>query len=458
MIKSPLTSPLRPALTSPYELITRSVFELNGTQWGELSETVVLAGDFEIEVKYLKSGTSTTTFFGGKLENINCVVMDFNSNRLRAFAYDENGDISSVLQASQTDSDAAADGRIHVVRLVYVSGQASILVDGVLVAEGYWGLATSVEVTQALSRTLNGFREFVGVVFDFKIWTNGDRNTGELILNVPFDESGSDYQRNRAVALGEELAGKLAPVAIGSTWDSLGGGRYRAVSDGSYLTIKWPCTSGVKYLVRFDVEYLGSGGLRLNSATDLTSWDFGSTDRTITHLVEADGTNIGIKHDNSCDFIISNISIREWSGVILQSALPEDWMKIEKKRWWDYWLGVKNYWGVGSPTITYQSTYDSVNKTAHVISDDGTMSQVYFQGATIGQKYNFSLNVYEMLLGRGRFKIGTDTQGVQITGNGNYSTDFVADGTNVEVKREAGSLCNYKVRNVSVRRKLEIAS
>jgi hypothetical protein len=345
-IRSAIRKPFVPNDDGYREYLKRSVFELNGTQWGKLSEPILLSGDFEIEVKYLKSGTSTTTFFGGKLENINCVAMDFNSNRLRAFAYDANGDISSVLQASQTDSDAAADGRVHIVRLVYVSGQASIIVDGKLVAEGYWGLATPVEVSQVLSRTLNGFRLFVGVVFDFKIWTNGDRDSGDLILDVPFDEAGTDYQRNRAV--------------VGSFVDANRNWYYQGdlIGDSDLIEIDFPSGDsgpaatasgsvfdpGKSYEVIYDVLSLSAGGsVRLNHGSNgVQDEPYNDTAGIKTAYVIANGSGNGTMQfyalaDTQAQIRI--ISIREWSGVILQSALPEDWMQIERKRWWDYWLG-----------------------------------------------------------------------------------------------------------------------
>lgn len=64
MIKSPLTSPLRPALTSPYELITHSFRTNNGTgDSGDLLTPIVIPAGADFKIQSWVSVDNFDTFY-----------------------------------------------------------------------------------------------------------------------------------------------------------------------------------------------------------------------------------------------------------------------------------------------------------------------------------------------------------------------------------------------------------
>ncbi|MEQ3693157.1 MAG: hypothetical protein ABNH16_06980 [Thalassolituus sp.] len=221
-IRSPFRKPFVPGDDGYREYLKRSVFEFNGTQWGELSEPVVLSGDFEISI--LLCPTSSAMHILADGEGVSRFW--FNSTSL----------VISATSGYVSFPNTLITGQLSLIVLRRESDAISIYVNGDELTP-----STGVYLTNAVKfNTIGGqvlttsLPMLIGIASNLSVV-----DAGELILDVPFDESGSDYQR------------------------------------------------------------------------DLTS-------------------------------TITDINDPGWRGVILQNALPDDWMQIEKKRWWDYWREVGN--------------------------------------------------------------------------------------------------------------------
>ena len=347
MIKSAIKhSAIRSAIRKPFiasddgyrEYLKRSVFEFNGTQWGELSEPVVLDGDFEIEMFITGDlfGDSTQSLFSGVLTEDPWLYVNGVSNGNNvALRYDSGSGFQYL-----SNPAPFKDGKIHRITLTRIGATVSLGIDGDEVSR-------SINIPFVLNNlyaSRSGTSLGYGNIFSIRNWKNGNRNTGELILNVPFDESGSDYQRNRAVAQGVELYS-----------DSFALPEFFS-RDGNIIT-KTGTTSGTIFIAnveagkqyklsfRKDSHSAGSPNLRdqfNNQYVFPLMSTLESSGKTYEFLFTAttDG-QVGINGTSSL-WSVSELSIREWSGIILQNALPEDWMQIEKKRYWDYWREVGN--------------------------------------------------------------------------------------------------------------------
>jgi hypothetical protein len=446
MIKSPLTSPLRPALTSPYELITRSVFELNGTQWGELSKLIVLNSSFELEWKsQWPQGDSGGYFFAnnnGSNGQSDRFVM---SSDKKIFGAGFNG--------TQVIETAFADQSIHAFRLVSVlGGDVTFYVDNTIVASAPALFPVNINSIGDQYDSATSVTNYAGIFYDLKVWTNGDRNTGDLILNVPFDESGSDYQRNRAVPLGVNLADS-EPSNIRETWADNGDGSFTALSNGEYLAVEWSgVVAGKVYKISYDIVHHSDGGIRVINGSVSEPWNISTVDGRRDVYVTADSTSLGFRHDNDANFTISDVSIREWSGVILQTALPEDWMRIEKKRRWDYWLGVENVFSADVVAGFWQAlpgnvyTIDGTQTSNNDITTDSAM--------TVGGTFIFT-GLGENIVGTFAFRAGPN-EILIIESAGFFEAELTAEIVDIVLRAQPGASGTFS--KLSVRRKLEIAS
>lgn len=318
-IRSAIRKPFVPNDDGYREYLKRSVFELNGTQWGELSEPVVLDGDFEIEWEGVIADTGTLQAILGKLTSTTDRLF-FGINETGNLRFNSPGYGSYLFESAAT----VQYGKVNKLVARYVGSQLTMWVNNASSTDSkVLGSLRFDLIFKHLSGNLSE-----GAPLGLKIWTNGDRNTGELILNVPFDESGSDYQRNHAVPLGENL--------------SSASGIYQKSESILVVPTSASLTGGRKYLVRFYVKNNDS-----NPGIEFADFDFNGfitpyyqgwieflstpqSSYTADLLVKGGASNAAV----------SDVSICEWSGVVLQSALPDDWMQLERKRWWDYWREV----------------------------------------------------------------------------------------------------------------------
>ncbi|MED5441292.1 MAG: hypothetical protein VYA77_08240 [Pseudomonadota bacterium] len=230
-ILSPWRNPLDPGDRFYRRVLTRAIMNMNGTQYATLSEPVVLDGDFEIEwigVRYVTDTSSSenidTLFAGAELNN-NTVAVDVFEERLRMFAYNSSGNLYPALQATIGETSSFSDGKIQRIRVTYASGVISLYLNDAVILTDTWNIAGSVAVGVVGARTGAGSRRMSGNVFSFRVWKNGDRNTGELVTDLSFDESDTNYQRNYASPIADEndpdWSGAILQNALPGDWEEI---------------------------------------------------------------------------------------------------------------------------------------------------------------------------------------------------------------------------------------------
>lgn len=466
MIKSPLTSPLRPALTSPYELITRSVFELNGTQWGELSESfVVSAGQsFELEIEYyIQPETGDNNYLYGHKDNY--------QNRLSV--YDGNQGTGSLrLGTGGMDLPAGTIdiGKISVFNLRRQDSR--LFVNGVDLTDEYSGNVDSFLDLQVLARN-NGSGSFMeGLILSFKAWV-GVGESRSLQHNIGLDQSGTSYQSDLSRPTGTDLLGIgdfYGPVGwteFGSLGVSSGiaGGFATIERTSSYCGYYAPITleAGKTYLIECDAQISGGDAV---ASLSLRSGQYGGGDALVVASGESNGKlQIHYKPDSSITRYItlgagsdvgivrySGLTIREWSGVILQNALPEHWMQIERKDWWNYWLGPQVFTALSGSGWT-------ITNSGYQWSKDSSLT-VDIAELVAGQSFELAFQISDFV-GVGDTGLSATSvsnfSGSRVSENSKFKGDFTLDLDSPLVRWFARDSHSYTVSNLSVRRKLEIA-
>ncbi|MAD95826.1 MAG: hypothetical protein CMB99_00720 [Flavobacteriaceae bacterium] len=373
--------------------ITRAILNLNGTQYATLSEPEVLDGDFEIEwvgVRYVtdtSTAESIDTLFAGAELNSNTVAVDVFEERLRVFAYNSSGNLYPSLQATIGETSSFSDGKIQRIRVTYVSGVISLYLNDAMILTATWNIAGSVAVGVVGARTDTGSRRMAGNVFSFRVWKDGDRNTGELVTDLRFDQSDTIYQRNYAVPVGVNLADS-EPSNLRETWTDNGDGSFTAMSNGEYLAVAWSgVVAGKVYKISYDIVHHGDGGVRVINGAVSEPWDVSTVDGHREVYVTADSTSLGFRHDSDAHFTISNISIKEWSGAILQNTLPGDWEQITKKGSDDYWLGTENL--VADEYFSQLGGFTKIGPNIWGKYGENTASIKWYSELVEGHRYQF---------------------------------------------------------------------
>lgn len=190
------------------------------------------------------------------------------------------------------------------------------------------------------------FLGFEGFIFSLKMYS-----AGALKSDMRFDESGSDYQSNHEF-VSENVLGKPGWSTPNAYTAVIAFNTPERISfstppgeEGRVARMMEPLIIGQVYKVRLSllahtsgVTFLAREGSAIGYGNIITAKSWGGDGQLEFHFVATTtDANIllQIPIDASCDI---SLIVEKWSGVILQNALPDDWMQLERKRWWDYWL------------------------------------------------------------------------------------------------------------------------
>lgn len=254
--------------------IQRHITSLNaaGGMYYELSEPVVIGAgeDFEIEVPFATSSSDTQVLLGTDLTT-SFIFINGSDNWLAV------RDLDNVQK--QTGNNAFEDASVCILSIKRVSNLLTISTPN-----GTW---TDSSVTGGFEFKYVGQRgsgatyNFTGELYDVKIWTGGDRNTGTL-LHIPIDEGWKtstdlhDAEGNiigSAINITEDDAEQFTKVDDGANW--LGSVEYVTSAqtwewDGteSDYAFKALRTEQTVYLFREALDLTGgvSGGLKIQSS------------------------------------------------------------------------------------------------------------------------------------------------------------------------------------------------
>ena len=350
MLRSPLTNPITTPMINPIRTgiseITRAIMNFNGTQYATLSEPVVLDGDFEIEIFLLgHSEGSTQSLFSGFLEADPWLYANGESygNNI-ALRYDSGSGFQYL-----SNPALFKDGRIHRITLSRRGSRITLGVDGNDVSR-------SIDVPFIINNlyaSRNASSLGYGSLFSFKVWDE----SSELVTDLRFDEPDTIYQRDYKetytdlLTNGDFFQGDSGWTNLNSTFsvtDSVA--EFTTTTAYGYIEQDLGATiDSSVYELRFDVLPGTS-----NSLVVLNTY---SSDGTTISDVQLAGRRFGVGSHVQYVFSngfsklrvrneevgaitrVSNISIREWSGAILENTLPGDWEEISKKSGDDFWLG-----------------------------------------------------------------------------------------------------------------------
>ncbi len=345
-ILSPWRNPLDPSdrFYRRVSAITRAIMNFNGTQYATLSEPVVLDGDFEIEV-LAEAYQHTGVYFAEDADYAN------DNNRIGI-----NGSGELVLKF---DGNFANLGTVPSIAIGNISRYTIKRIDG--------GLEFLVNGESIVSDTVNStfyvqqfLKNWVGSVFSFRIWKDGDRNSGELVTNLRFDEPNTTLQRNYAYPNSNFLYNSKTddpfPVRTGA---SAGEGVITTLPNGAWelrradnytentITARTDFVDLPPGKYKFNFEGARNGDVvfmirRRSNGTDYAFLPLNTTREGWFDHDDPQGLyiQIQINYPSEDSFArIDKLIIQEWDGAILNNVLPGDWEKISKKSGDDFWTG-----------------------------------------------------------------------------------------------------------------------
>ena len=317
-ILSPWRNPLAPGdrFYRRVSAITRAIMNFNGTQYAVLSEPVVLDGDFEIEFfVYPINVSGSDEILLGK------------SDDQRGFIRISQGHIHVNMTTSSGATIFNALPALvnnEIQRIVVSRSGSDITVN-------YAGESETIYVADLSNHSFDwiaaksGSSLFQGNFFSTRIWNNGDRNTGELVTDLRFDEPDTNYQRNYAVPLGSEMW-------TAGNYDSVNVPAWSTIVSQTLLSVAGRC-----YEVSMDVS-VDSGSLHI---VNFSGYPNISESGRYSYVVHAKNTGQFVIQSMGNGFAgsIRNVSIKERSSAILENTLPGDWEEISKKSGDDFWTG-----------------------------------------------------------------------------------------------------------------------
>ena len=358
MLRSPLANPMTTPMINPIRTglskITRAILNFNGTQHATLSEPVVLDGDFEIEMLvYVRPWGSWDTWLSGNGFRFSAAFgADNETKRSIAFQEGEN----SVTIGNTTN--AAIAGQLNRVVLKRSGADWSLSTNNgdTVTTTGY--SSGSVSIT-TIGKNVSGAGSgdsLVGSIFSSRIWKGGDRNTGELVTNLRFDEPNTTLQRNYAYPNSNFLYNSETdePFPVNSTGAEVvklpAGGWEVRLSD-SYESgtitarIDFVDLPPGRYKFYFEGARSGDVAFMIRRRSNGTNYAFFPLDTTREGWFNHDDPKglyiqIQIYYPSEDSFArIDKLIIQEWDGAILNNVLPGDWEEISKKSGDNFWTG-----------------------------------------------------------------------------------------------------------------------
>jgi len=451
MIKSPLRPAMTQPLTSPYDLITRYFRPNNGTgDSGDLLTPIVIPAGADFKIQSWVSVDNFDTFY-----------QIFSGDRTTFNTQASTGLLTLFLpiltggSVSRSTTGVIDLNKLNNVVVRVTAGDLFISINGVEEEMVALPALDDFIISRFCGRTnIGSSSQYVGIMPPTMVWIN------DVLTDwYKFDDPNSVYQRNHAVPQGVELYSDSFALPEFFSRD----GNIITKTDTTSETIFIAnVEAGKHYRLSFrkDSHSAGSPNLRdqfNNQYIFPLMSPLESSGKTYEFVFTAitDG-QVGINGAASL-WSVSELSIKEFHGCEIIGGMPEDWFQVERQPHWDYWLGPEQ-WGVGAVSEYGSSTYDSESGIAHITNGETTnLSGVLFNNGVIGCKYLANLTVFDFVKGIAIYKAGTDLTGYEFSENGHYSGDIVADGVNMDIKRKAGYSVDLKVKNISFRRKLEIA-
>tara|TARA_B100000676_G_C18038591_1_gene823375 strand:+ start:573 stop:1646 length:1074 start_codon:yes stop_codon:yes gene_type:complete len=270
MLRSPLANPMTTPMINPIRTglskITRAILNSNGTQYATLSEPVVLNSACEIEWVCIWPELDGAWFLADTTDD------DLNASRFLT----HSGAISGLGFSSATPlSTAPEPGLISRVNYKRSSnGDVSFSVNGEVLGTTTYSGPISINSLFTSWGGSTSIPKYKGVHFSTRIWKDGDRNTGELVTDLRFDEPDTIYQRNYASPIADEndpdWSGAILQNALPGDWEEIS----KQSSDDFWLGVDESTTADLSRAGSSDdcEVFLENGNLRIVSYTTNPAW------------------------------------------------------------------------------------------------------------------------------------------------------------------------------------------
>lgn len=188
-------------------LATRNIANFTGTQYGTLDTPITFTGDFEIEIEFSKSTTTTKTLLGDN--HSVSYYFDISSSFISVFA---SGSIHLYSHAGHTPFD----GKLHKINYKLVGTNLTVSLDGTAldtktivpyVGANNFRIGNSNSITNSL---------FEGNILSTKFTDNSGASPA-VIANYVFNSGSTFYQLPSGESLGDELVSAGQFIAQGGT-------------------------------------------------------------------------------------------------------------------------------------------------------------------------------------------------------------------------------------------------
>jgi len=341
----PLSSAMQSMAVKREGFISRYFRANNGVaDYYQLLEPVTLIGDFEIEAECFITDLEFAPIFGGAQFGLRT-----DADGLLRFILPRT-DLSLAPRYAPVGGHIVAAGKLNTVTARRSGTSFYVGLNGVEASSALSDVDASISFLYVAAVDVNNqggpSARLFGGVTKLKTWVNGDRNTGELIHNLKFDNPNSIYQRNHAVAQGVEL-GFIASV-LNSGW-SFDGTAYNYSGDVfTFLGDTGRFEIGKSYLVDF-TAVVNAGQLLVRQSTSGSNvFDTTVSGNFKVVITVADGSTDNVYFCSAffdgarfAGSVVVN-SIREFHGCEVVGGMPEDWFQVERQPHWDYWLDTEN--------------------------------------------------------------------------------------------------------------------
>ena len=144
-------------------MATRDFIDYDGTtSYSTLTAALSHSGNFELEIDFATSTSSSQMLVGGTLAGTNELRLEIDASGFAKFyAY-----VGTTLQTSVTNAAALDDGKLHNLKATYTGTTAELFVDGVSVGTQTWALNGSQDIKLLGKISTGNF--FNGTIADFK--------------------------------------------------------------------------------------------------------------------------------------------------------------------------------------------------------------------------------------------------------------------------------------------------
>jgi hypothetical protein len=177
-------------------------------QYFSTSAPITVSGDFEIEVTFSRSSYSGGQFL------LYSYDMNLGSYGLTLYStgdYSTGQGTVNLFGSNAPIVSGLSSDKLYTIGFKVSGGIGASIKSGVVKQGGIFnpsGGYSTATITRLGRNSSSGFK-FSGNVLNLKLWTSGDRNTGSLVIDMPFDE---DFSQTNIAH--NNVAGGLTATAV----------------------------------------------------------------------------------------------------------------------------------------------------------------------------------------------------------------------------------------------------